>query len=167
MARTAMMDHERVGCRDEIATARYVATPAKRQVPGPPSSGAFEGGIGATSVLELAAQQADSGAQGKMIAWNTEDSWSSTRCRLPSPFLTASLIAAPEPLREARRGTVVWPDYGETSQQRQGVCRVEETGRQARSPQLAVVPLLSVRLLNSGRGRAGRRRRGGRRGPHS
>ncbi|MQL96250.1 hypothetical protein Taro_028925 [Colocasia esculenta] len=33
----------------------------------PPSSGAFEGGIEATSVLELAAQQAESGAQGKMV----------------------------------------------------------------------------------------------------
>ncbi|MQL94655.1 hypothetical protein Taro_027311 [Colocasia esculenta] len=28
-----------------------------------------------------------------------------------SPFLTASLFVAPEPLREARRGTVVRPDY--------------------------------------------------------
>ncbi|MQM15912.1 hypothetical protein Taro_048865, partial [Colocasia esculenta] len=34
---------------------------------GPPSSGAFEGGIGATSVLESAAQQADSRAQGKTV----------------------------------------------------------------------------------------------------
>ncbi|MQL69345.1 hypothetical protein Taro_001627 [Colocasia esculenta] len=34
---------------------------------GPPSSSAFEGGIEETSVLELAAQQADFGAQGKMV----------------------------------------------------------------------------------------------------
>ncbi|MQM09207.1 hypothetical protein Taro_042076 [Colocasia esculenta] len=48
-----------------------------------------------------------------------------------SPFLTASLFAAQEPLREARRGTVVRPDFdGETSQQqRQGARRAEETGR--------------------------------------
>ncbi|MQL78411.1 hypothetical protein Taro_010844, partial [Colocasia esculenta] len=47
-------------------------------------------------------------------------------------FLTASLLVAPEPLGEARCGTIVRPDYGsycgETSQQRQGARRVEETG---------------------------------------
>ncbi|MQM16938.1 hypothetical protein Taro_049901 [Colocasia esculenta] len=64
----------------------------------------------------------------------------------PVLFLTASLLAAPEPLREVRRGTVVQPDYGgysvyfvsylaltrregETSQQWQGAHRAEETGR--------------------------------------
>ncbi|MQL76368.1 hypothetical protein Taro_008763 [Colocasia esculenta] len=69
---------------------------------------------------------------------------SSSRRSPASPFLTASLFAAPEPLREARHGTVVRPDYGvaagrapgggdravgETSQQRQGGHRAEETGR--------------------------------------
>ncbi|MQL77064.1 hypothetical protein Taro_009475 [Colocasia esculenta] len=45
-------------------------------------------------------------------------------------FLTASLFVAPKPPREARHGTVVLPDYGgETSQQRPGARRVEETGR--------------------------------------
>ncbi|MQL82631.1 hypothetical protein Taro_015107 [Colocasia esculenta] len=49
---------------------------------------------------------------------------------LASPFLTASLFVAPEPPREARRGTVVRPDYdGETSQQRQGARRAEEMGQ--------------------------------------
>ncbi|MQL83067.1 hypothetical protein Taro_015543 [Colocasia esculenta] len=45
-------------------------------------------------------------------------------------LLTASFFVAPEPPREARRDTVVRPYYGgETSQQRQGVRRAEETGR--------------------------------------
>ncbi|MQL94281.1 hypothetical protein Taro_026931 [Colocasia esculenta] len=51
--------------------------------------------------------------------------------------LTASLLVAPEPLGEARRGTVVRPDYGgycETSQQRQGARWAEETGRPFGSP---------------------------------
>ncbi|MQM21217.1 hypothetical protein Taro_054252 [Colocasia esculenta] len=55
--------------------------------------------------------------------------WSPSRRRLVSLFLTVSLFVAPEPLREARRGTVVWPDYGgETSQQWQGARRAEEVG---------------------------------------
>ncbi|MQM14786.1 hypothetical protein Taro_047721 [Colocasia esculenta] len=62
---------------------------------------------------------------------------SSSRHSSASPFLTASIIAAPELLREAGRGTVVRPDYGgETSQQRQGACRAEETGRPSGSPDL-------------------------------
>ncbi|MQM17929.1 hypothetical protein Taro_050911 [Colocasia esculenta] len=45
--------------------------------------------------------------------WDTEVSFrSSSRRSLASPFLTASLFVAPELLREARRGTVVRPDYG-------------------------------------------------------
>ncbi|MQM18691.1 hypothetical protein Taro_051686 [Colocasia esculenta] len=60
-------------------------------------------------------------------------------------LLTTSLFVAPEPPREARRGTIVRPDYGgyccvlcvlppltrcggETSQQRQGTHRAEEMG---------------------------------------
>ncbi|MQM12486.1 hypothetical protein Taro_045403 [Colocasia esculenta] len=47
------------------------------------------------------------------LDWDAEVSFrSSSRCSPASPFLTASLFAAPEPLREARRGTVVRPDYG-------------------------------------------------------
>ncbi|MQL92744.1 hypothetical protein Taro_025374 [Colocasia esculenta] len=73
------------------------------------------------------------------LDWAAEVSFrSSSRRSLASPSLTASLFAAPEPLREARRGTVVWPDYD-------GYCW--------------------VRLLSSGRARAGLRRRGGSRGP--
>ncbi|MQL83161.1 hypothetical protein Taro_015652 [Colocasia esculenta] len=67
-------DRDALGCRNPVATARAVATGSRqgrasrpgrdgppRRDPsrcyrylGPPSSGAFEGGIGATSVLELA-----------------------------------------------------------------------------------------------------------------
>ncbi|MQL99600.1 hypothetical protein Taro_032318 [Colocasia esculenta] len=48
----------------------------------------------------------------------------------PVLLLTASLLTAPEPFGEVRRGTVVWPDYGgETSQQRQGARRAKEMGR--------------------------------------
>ncbi|MQM21460.1 hypothetical protein Taro_054501 [Colocasia esculenta] len=79
----------------------------------------------------------------------------------PVLFLIASLFVAPEPPREATRGTVVWPDYGgyccvlcapastltrrggETSQQRKGVCRTESVG-----------------LLSSGRAHVGRSRWG-------
>ncbi|MQL70376.1 hypothetical protein Taro_002707, partial [Colocasia esculenta] len=65
------------------------------------------------------------------LNWDAEVSFRSSSQRSPaSPFLIASLFAALEPLREARRGTVVRPDYGgETSQQRQGARRAEETGR--------------------------------------
>ncbi|MQL72483.1 hypothetical protein Taro_004829, partial [Colocasia esculenta] len=50
-------------------------------------------------------------------------------------LLTASLFVAPEPPREVRHGTVVWPDYGgETSQQRQGAHRAEKTGSSSGSP---------------------------------
>ncbi|MQL82348.1 hypothetical protein Taro_014814 [Colocasia esculenta] len=52
---------------------------------GPPSSGAFEGVFGATSVLKLAADRVDSGAERK-TAWDTKDGRSSTRCRLVSPL---------------------------------------------------------------------------------
>ncbi|MQL93243.1 hypothetical protein Taro_025881 [Colocasia esculenta] len=59
-------------------------------------------------------------------------------------LLAASLLVAPEPFGEARRETVVRPDYGgcgvlsvfylsltrrEASQQRQGERRAEESGR--------------------------------------
>ncbi|MQM13848.1 hypothetical protein Taro_046775 [Colocasia esculenta] len=72
----------------------------------------------------------ESFAELSWLAWDTEDDRSSTRCRLASPFLTASLFVAPKPLREVKRGTVVRPDYdGETSQQRQGARWAEETGR--------------------------------------
>ncbi|MQL69724.1 hypothetical protein Taro_002020 [Colocasia esculenta] len=65
------------------------------------------------------------------LDWDAEVNFrSSSRHSSASPFLTASLFEAPELLWEARRGTVVRPDYGgETSQQRQGTRRAEETGR--------------------------------------
>ncbi|MQM02174.1 hypothetical protein Taro_034936 [Colocasia esculenta] len=58
-------DHDRVGHRDQVTTARRVATPTCSALEGlsrvrgcyrclgPPSSGAFEGGIGATTVRLL------------------------------------------------------------------------------------------------------------------
>ncbi|MQL97165.1 hypothetical protein Taro_029853 [Colocasia esculenta] len=47
------------------------------------------------------------------LDWDAEVSFrSSSRHSPASPFLTASLFAAPELLREARRGTIVRPDYG-------------------------------------------------------
>ncbi|MQL70407.1 hypothetical protein Taro_002734 [Colocasia esculenta] len=58
-------------------------------------------------------------------------------------LLTASLFVASEPPREARRGIVVWPDYGgETSQQRPGARQVEEgtpiTAPSVQIPQLVI-----------------------------
>ncbi|MQM12493.1 hypothetical protein Taro_045412 [Colocasia esculenta] len=60
---------------------------------------------------------------------------------------------APEPPREARRGTLVWPDYGDYCGL---LC--------ASTPTLSRV---EVRLLSSGRARVGQSRRGGRRRPRS
>ncbi|MQL78984.1 hypothetical protein Taro_011436 [Colocasia esculenta] len=78
---------------------------------GPPSSEACEGVLRATSVLELAAQQADSGAEGKMVV----------------------RTVACESLAEL--SWLVWDAKdSESSQQRQGGRRAEETGRQTWSP---------------------------------
>ncbi|MQM20844.1 hypothetical protein Taro_053872 [Colocasia esculenta] len=75
------------------------------------------------SVLELVATRRTLELRGKRgveslleiswLDWDAEVYFRSSCRRSPaSPFLTASLIAAPEPLREARRGTVVGPDCG-------------------------------------------------------
>ncbi|MQM22869.1 hypothetical protein Taro_055928, partial [Colocasia esculenta] len=101
-------------------------------------------------------------------AWNTEDGRSSTRCRLASPFLTASLFVPPEPLREGRRGTVVRLEYGAAWRTPGGGDgAVGEDPVASSGSHFSVYVTLEVRLLNSGRARAGWRRRGSRRGPHS
>ncbi|MQM18940.1 hypothetical protein Taro_051940 [Colocasia esculenta] len=112
-------DRNRVGHRDLVATARCVAT-----------STPVEGVLRAMSVLELVATRQTLELRGKWCP--------------ASPILTASLFAASELLIEAKRGTVVLPNYGsycgllvsylalarhETSQQRQGARRAEETGQ--------------------------------------
>ncbi|MQM20898.1 hypothetical protein Taro_053927, partial [Colocasia esculenta] len=103
------------------------------------------------------------------LVWDAEVVSSPSRHRPASPFLTASLFAVSKPLREARRGTVVRPDYGgyccftlcscltltrhggETSQKRQGARRVEETGR-------SVGDDSENRVLDLGRGSGSRGR---------
>ncbi|MQL98090.1 hypothetical protein Taro_030793 [Colocasia esculenta] len=73
----------------------------------------------------------DAWSREEVLVWDAEVVLRSSSRRSPaSPFLVVSLFAAPEPPREARHGTVVWPNYGdETSQQWQGARRAEETGR--------------------------------------
>ncbi|MQL76465.1 hypothetical protein Taro_008844, partial [Colocasia esculenta] len=105
------------------------------------------------SVLELAAQQADLELRGKraLVVGLGRRGQLGVLPGIGQPvlFLTASLLAAPELLGEVRRETVLRPDYdgycvyfvsylaltrregqdsGETSQQRQGALRAEETG---------------------------------------
>ncbi|MQL83617.1 hypothetical protein Taro_016118 [Colocasia esculenta] len=92
-----------------------------------------EGVLRATSVLELAAQQADSGAEGKTVVrtvalsrLKSSRGWSrmprtvrsSTQHRLASPVSHCLTPCGPG---------MAW--RGETSQQRQGAHRAEETGR--------------------------------------
>ncbi|MQL76717.1 hypothetical protein Taro_009103 [Colocasia esculenta] len=94
---------------------------------GPPSSGTFMGGIGTTTVLELAAQQADSGAQRK------------TAESPPSVFASRVVVTTSShtefPTVCTFRAVLVvvsLPQFrfvGETSQQRQGAHRVDETER--------------------------------------
>ncbi|MQL87506.1 hypothetical protein Taro_020049 [Colocasia esculenta] len=100
---------DRVGRRDMVATARCVVTSAET------GHGLAEFRVFVESslfpLLDVpVAPVLDSGVESftelSWLAWDTEDGWSSTRCRLASPFLTASLFAALEPPREARRGTV-------------------------------------------------------------
>ncbi|MQL87052.1 hypothetical protein Taro_019589 [Colocasia esculenta] len=91
------------------------------------------------SVLELASQQADSGAEGKTVVTTATLShlqssrgWSgtprtvrnSTRRRLASPVFHCLAPCGPG---TTRRGQA-W-DRSETSQQRQGARRADETGR--------------------------------------
>ncbi|MQL76726.1 hypothetical protein Taro_009119 [Colocasia esculenta] len=82
----------------------------------------------------------------------------------PVLLLIASLLMAPEPFGEVRRGTVVRPDYGD-------YCCVEFPPSVFASRVVVTTSsrteFPTVRLLSSGRARAGRRRRGGSRSPRS
>ncbi|MQL93985.1 hypothetical protein Taro_026630 [Colocasia esculenta] len=119
----------------------------------------------------------DSGAEGKMMVKTVALShlqsslgWSGT----PRPFwslpcacqsvllLTASLFLAPDPLKEARSGTVVRSDYGSRVRSVYVSIRVVVTTCRLYGVSdygVFFVPSL-VKLLNSGRVRIGRRRRG-------
>ncbi|MQL91841.1 hypothetical protein Taro_024457 [Colocasia esculenta] len=123
-------DRDALGCRDLVATATAdVGTIAWDPRPREP----VERVLRATSVLELAAQQADSGAEGKTVVMTVALSrlqssrgWSGTPRTVRSttrrrPASPVSHCLAPCGPRSAWRG--------ETSQQRQGARRAEETGR--------------------------------------
>ncbi|MQM12908.1 hypothetical protein Taro_045828 [Colocasia esculenta] len=74
------------------------------------------------------------------LVWDAEVILRSSSRRSPaSPFLTASLFVALEPLREARRGTVVQPDYGSYCSVTCVLPHSEEMWRQA-SPYLCYSP---------------------------
>ncbi|MQM17555.1 hypothetical protein Taro_050527 [Colocasia esculenta] len=77
-----------------------------------------------------------------------------------SVLLTASLLVAPKPPREARRRTIVQPDYGDYCCGYLCSCpHSDETWRSG--------PGSRVRLLSSGRARIGQRRWGSSRRPRS